>query len=120
MRARVIATVSVFCILLLIFGSIGWILLYGKSSVIDLAFCYTTLSNCAFGPSSAATGLYTLLLANAIAFTAWLLYFVAAHSFVTAVAAWRRALGGIFMVLIPLLAFTLVTISIFLREVRFG
>lgn len=120
MRARVIATVSVFCILLLLFGSIGWVLLYGKSNVIDLAFCYLTLTNCTFGSSGVKTGLNTLLLSNAIAFGVWLIYLVAAHSFVVGVFTWRKVLGGIFAVLIPLLGFTLVTALIFFRTVRFG
>ncbi|OGB26632.1 MAG: hypothetical protein A3I66_03560 [Burkholderiales bacterium RIFCSPLOWO2_02_FULL_57_36] len=120
MRARIIATISVFCVLLLLFGSVGWMLLYGKSNVIDLAFCYTTLTNCTFGSSIVKTGLNMLLLSNAIAFGVWLFYLIAAHSFVVGVSAWRQVLGGIFAVLIPLLGFTLVTASIFFRTVRFG
>ena len=120
MRARLIATVSVFCVLLLIFGSLGWMFLYDRSNVIDLGFCYLTLTNCSFGSSGVKTGRDMLLLSNAIAFGVWLFYLVAAHSFVTGVSVWRQVLGGIFTVLIPLLGFALITASIFLRTVRFG
>lgn len=120
MRTRIIVTVSAFCILLFLFGGFGWLLLYGKSNVLDLAFCYLTLTNCTIGPNGIKIGWNMLLLSNAIAFGTWLFYLIAAHSFVVGVSAWRQAIGGIFALLIPLLGFASITALIFLRNVRFG
>ena len=61
-----------------------------------------------------------LLISNAVVFVYWLVYIIAAHSFVVGKSVWRQALGVGFSVLVPLAWFAQVTMVIILPNIRFG
>ncbi len=127
MRARLIIVIALFGMLFVVFGGVGWILWSpwedrGVVDMVDLVLCYLTATNCTKTSGYGSTGLSLgeLLARNAIVFGVWVTYLAAAYNFVVARALWRSMLGLFVAILLPLAAFALITLVIFLSTASFG